>query len=137
MRWQDVLAAAGPKYTDGMFNPKRKDLIEPGVFVDLSPLTAAAKMPSVKEKLKEMGIPTTIPVADETKPKLEALGPVRMTVLELDEDTITVEAMGVRDRISASLLSNLIKGPDTCPQVIVSNGRAGWAPLDTFRGNVG
>jgi hypothetical protein len=119
---------------EGIHNPYRKSLLEEGVFVNLSVLTAASWVRGFREKMEKAGIRTHIGA-----PELEGLDPVRLTVVEVPDETrdapvggeILVEVDGIREMISASVLYNCIPGRDMCPEVLVSN-----VPLIGHGGNV-
>lgn len=141
VRWREVLEA-NPDAQVGMFNPARKKLLRPGVYIDLSPLTAASWGPGVREKLNGMGLPTHIPVAADVQEGLNKIGPVRVTIKQVGDDgKIEVEALGIREQIWSSVFYNSITGPDT--GMTSGSGEpnydgGGWAPPPPdFGGNVG
>ena len=131
LSWQAVLKANPDAQRGELFNFERLGLLKRGVYVDLSPRTAAAWLPGVKGKLNDMNLPTHFPVAQDVQKGLDELGAIRVTIIEVGDDgRIEVEAFGVRERIYASLFSNSIKGPDTemDPEGGEVNYGGGWEP---------
>lgn len=111
LRWRDVLDAH-PGSIEGEFNPDRKKLLTPGVYVDLYRLAAASWMPTLAQRMKTRG--ESLNALD---PRPEGEAPVRVTIVEVPEETrnsavggnILVEAEGVQDWIDASVFYNCIK----------------------------
>jgi|GEM_PF-3013963 len=108
LEWQDVLAAH-PGSEEGEFNTGRKALLKPGVFIVLPVATAVSWVWGFRDKMKAAGIPTHI-----TAPELKGLDSVRVTILEVPDETkadpvdgkILVEVDGVQGRIEASVFYN-------------------------------
>ncbi|MEK7085404.1 MAG: hypothetical protein AAB953_00110 [Patescibacteria group bacterium] len=100
-----------------LYNTKRKELLSPGVFVDLSGMTAESWIPELRIRRQ------TAEAAAKTQgqPIPEMKKSVRVTIVEIPDSTradavdgrILVEADSVRADMYASVFYNCIPGRDT------------------------
>lgn len=134
--WPKILDD-NPEAKPGFFNPRRLELLAPGVYQYLNPVTAGAWLTEFAELRESQGLPTSLCSEDPDE------DPVRVTILEVLEgaDKILVEIEGVKGRIYASCFAHCIKGEDQCPATIKGLG-SGWAvkgsePGWRHGGNVG
>ncbi|MEK9160065.1 MAG: hypothetical protein AAB383_05035 [Patescibacteria group bacterium] len=127
VRWQDVLDA-NPGSREGAYNPARKTLLEPGVFVDVqSRLVAAGWVPTFMAKMKADG-----ENLNALAPRPPDERPVRVTIVEIPEETrnsamhgpILVEVEGVRGRMDSSVFSNCISNPESHKSFVSASGES-------------
>lgn len=142
LNWVDIIRA-DEKAQEGMLNPYRKGLLKPGVYVDLTRMTAESWMPLLRARNKAAG-KVELWLGRETPEE----PPVRITIVSIPEatmadavgGTILVKADGVEAEIQASVFYNSIKGKDRGMKRTISEGThtGGWGgPPDDFAGNVG
>ena len=113
LSWRAILRA-NPTAQTGSFNPERMELLKVGTYVDLSRKTAESWVLELSGK----------------NVRLEENGAVRVTIIEIPEETkkpyavgnIIVDVGGIRATIDASVFSNCIKGPERDLHLVGANG---------------
>lgn len=125
LSWHEIIKS-DPKAQEGIFNPYRKTLLEKGVYVNATPLTAEMWIPELRTRRQ-----TAEQVAQargEALPKRK--GPIRITITNIPQETINnpsdgkimVSADGLEAEINCSVFYNCIPGKDTTPIGFSSGG---------------
>ena len=132
LEWGAILRSADPKVREGAYNTDRKKLLRPGVYVDLSRMMAESWISELRAVHTQQG-KVRLYLGMDNFPQDEP--PIRVTIVEVPEATrkdavsgpIVVEAEDARHTIDSSVFYNCIKGRDTTPTIVVSNGGfSGW-----------
>jgi len=142
LRWQDILEA-NPDAQKGKFNLERFGLLKPGVYADLSELTAAGWMPTLRQRMTTQG---KILSVGGPKKITSGKSPIRITIVEIGDGEnngkILVEADGIQEWILSSVFAHCIEGKATGIMGIASSGNIacgqGWGTAPQGRmGDVG
>jgi hypothetical protein len=143
LSWEEIYGDMPESIRDWPQNPKRKDYLSPGVFVDLTRMRVESWIGELRAVHEARGM-VRLYLGMDSFPKDEPL--IRVTIVEIPEKTrldpvcgdIVVEAEGVRATISASIFYNCIKGPHKGITNVIGPVGRGWAtrPPD-WLGNVG
>lgn len=125
--WRDVLAAH-PDAQPGLHNPRRSELLQPGVYFNVSAQRAERWIPLLRQKRA-----TASALAQVEGEASASEREVRITIVEVPEEvqgqssgTIYVEVDGDRYPIDSSVLAHSIAQPSDTPIFVTPYSAQGF-----------